>query len=259
MRLRLELALSLGARLAPALAAAGLVVLAVAVPSAALGADEHTEYVGWVELAKGHLTASRETYRKGQRVRADVHAAHPIQELGYRLWRPVTRVDAELARQVEAAVRQVSTAADGKTPSREYDALVARTLELLDRAVARVVPADVRDAPRFQAAVLNTILDSVVEEYDEGVAQGKVVLEIEYQDAWSFLQRARARWPALRERIARASPDVVAAVDTRLGELARAMPGITPPPAPVPADRVKGAVQAIADALGRIGDQRPQR
>jgi hypothetical protein len=243
-----------GARLALAIAVLG--VLVVAAPPTAR-ADEHTEYVGWVEQAKGHLTASQETYRKGQRVRADVHASHPIQELGYRLWRPVTRVDAELARQVEAAVRQVSTAADGKTPSRDYDALVARTLELLDRAVARVVPAQVRDDPRFQAAVLNTILDSVVEEYDEAVAQGKVVLEIEYQDAWSFLQRARVRWSALRERIGRSSPDVVAAVDARLGELARAMPSVTPPAAPVPADRVKAAVQAIADALGRVGDRKP--
>jgi hypothetical protein len=244
-------------RLHPAVAAAGLGLLIAAAPPVALGANEHTEYVGWVEQAKGHLTASRETYRKGQRVRADVHASHPIQELGYRLWRPVTLVDAELARQVETAVRQVGTAADGKTASRDYDALVGRALELLDRAVARVVPAPVRDDPGFQAAVLNTILDSVVEEYDEAVAQGKVVLEIEYQDAWSFLQRARARWPALRERIARASPDVVTAVDARLGELARAMPGIAPPAAPVPADRVKAAVQAIADALGRIDDRKP--
>jgi hypothetical protein len=240
-----------GACLAIAVAALG--VLTVAAAPAARAADEHIQYVGWVEMAKGHLTASRETYRKGQRIRADVHGSHPIQELGYRLWRPVAPIDAELARQVETALRQVSAAADSKAPNRDYDALVARALEVLDRAVARVVPAPVRDDPRFQAAVLNTILDSVVEEYDEAVAQGKVVLEIEYQDAWSFLQRARARWPALRERIARASPDVVAAVDARLGELARAMPSITPPATPVPADRVKAAVQAIAAALGRIG------
>jgi hypothetical protein len=60
--------------------------------------DEHVRYVVIVEEAKGHLLTSRASYRLRlqQHIRADVHASHPIQELGYHLYRPVTGVDLAL-------------------------------------------------------------------------------------------------------------------------------------------------------------------
>jgi hypothetical protein len=80
-------------------------VASVSVVTAGAGdVDEQADYVAAVEQAKGHLLASRQVYRRGQRVRADVHASHPIQELGYRLWRPVTKVDQDLGARLQAAL-----------------------------------------------------------------------------------------------------------------------------------------------------------
>jgi hypothetical protein len=213
--------------------------------------DEQARYVADVEQAKGHLTASREVYRRGQHVRADVHASHPIQELGYRLWRPVSAVEAPLGARLQAALKEPGQAVEARVPSPEYDALVDRTLALLDRAVARVVPDAVRADPRFQAGVIQALLVAIDEEYGEAVAQGRVVLEIEYQDAWGFFQRLRALWPGLRRQLTGPAAGTVAVVDEQMALLGRAFPGIEPPTPPVGVEGVAAALEAIAAALKR--------
>jgi hypothetical protein len=123
----------------------------VALSAGTLGAadfDEQARWVADVEQTKGHLLASREVYRRGQHVRAGVHASHPIQELGYRLWRPVSSVERTFGAQVQAALKEPGRAVEARMESRGYDALVDRTLALLDRALTRVLPEALRAPTR---------------------------------------------------------------------------------------------------------------
>jgi hypothetical protein len=234
--------------------------LGLAGPVTAQDLGEHAHWAADIEQARGHLLASREVYRRGQHVRAGVHAAHPIQELGYRLWRPVAAVDPDLSARVQAALKEPGRAVQARLPVREYDALVERTGALLDRAVARVVPEAVRSDPRFLARVIDALLTAIDEEYAEAVAEGRVVLEIEYQDAWGFFQRLRVLWPSLRRRLTGAPAAAAAGADVHLAFLERAFPGIEPPAAPVPVERVKQALDAVGAALraaGLLGGSRP--
>ncbi|HXG15035.1 MAG TPA: hypothetical protein VNK50_02250 [Calidithermus sp.] len=232
-------------------AAVGLVLGAVGAPGAQ-GVDEHARWVGAIEQTRGHLLASREVYRRGQSVRAGVHASHPIQELGYRLWRPVATVDRDLSARLRAALKEPGQAVQNRVPAREYDALVERTEALLERTVVRVVPDRVRSDPRFQARVIDTLLTAIDEEYTEGVAGGRVVLEIEYQDAWGFFQRLRALWPPLRRQLAGPAAEVAAA-DDRMGLLDRTFRAIDTPAAPTPVEEVRQALGAVARALAAAG------
>jgi hypothetical protein len=236
------------------IAGLGLLLVAVATAAQTLAAgdfDEQADYVAAVEQAKGHLLASREVYRRGQSVRADVHASHPIQELGYRLWRPVTKVDPELGARVQAAFKEPGRAVEARVPSREYDRVVDRTLGLLDRAIERVAPGSMRADPRFQGQVMQAMLIAIDEEYEEAVAEGRVVLEIEYQDAWGFFQRLRALWEPLRRQLAGPAAATVATIDEHMALLAKAFSSIETPARPVAVDRVKAALDAIAAALKR--------
>lgn len=234
-----------------------LAVAPVSIVTAGAGdVDEQADYVAAVEQAKGHLLASRQVYRRGQRVRADVHASHPIQELGYRLWRPVTKVDQDLAARLQAALKDPGRGIDARVPSGDYDRIVERTVALLDGAVVRTVPAGRRGDPRFQARVIQALLVAIDEEYTEAIAEGRVVLEIEYQDAWGFFQRLRERWSALRKSLASSRLDTVAVVDEQMTVLARAFPGIETPAKPVEVEHVGRALTAIATALAPIGERR---
>src|SRR5688572_28211149 len=87
-----------------------------------------------VEETKGHLLVSIETRRLGQPVRASVHAAHPIQELGAQLWRPVAAVDASLAARLKRAIKQPGEAIERKVAPAEYATVVAETIATLDEA-----------------------------------------------------------------------------------------------------------------------------
>jgi hypothetical protein len=224
-------------------------------PARADELEDHAQYVAAVEQAKGHLLVSREVYRKGERVRAGVHASHPIQELGYRLWRPVTKVDPKLGAQVQAALKGPGRSVEAKAPVPAYDKRVDETLALLDRAVARAVPAQRRGDPTFQARVLQTLLVAIDEEYGEAIAQGRVVLEIEYQDAWGFFQRLRPLWADLRKTLAPSRPDVVTAVDQQMEILGRAFPGFEAPATPVAVETVAGALNGMTKALAPLAMQ----
>jgi hypothetical protein len=211
--------------------------------------DEHVRYIVTLEEAKGHLLASRASYRLDQHVRAGVHASHPIQELGYRLYRPVTAVDPALGKRVEAGLKEPGRAVEARVPASEYDGVVTRTLTLLDEAGQRAVPAETLARPAFQARVIRGLLDLVVEEYDESVANGKVVVEIEYQDAWGFLQRTRTLYDAVKARLRFGDARAAKAIDEQFRTLTTALPSVTPPKAAMSAERVRAAADAIANAI----------
>ena len=229
----------------------GVVLVAVALAAGSPNADKSTEhalYVAAVEQAKGHLLASREVYRRGQRVRTSVHASHPIQELGYRLWRPVTKVDPDLGARLQTALKEPGNALQAGVPASAYDKLVDQTLALLDRGVARVVPAECSADPNLHARVVHGLLAGIEEEYGEAIADGRVVLEIEYQDAWGFFQRLRARWAALRTALERSPGDLVSIVEREMAVLGRTFRTIDTPSSPVPVERVTATLNAIVCA-----------
>lgn len=233
----------------------GVVLMAVALGVGSPSADkstEHADYVAAVEQARGHLLASREVYRRGQRVRTSVHASHPIQELGYRLWRPVTKVDPDLGARLQTALKEPGNALQAGVPASEYDKVVGQTLALLDRGIARVVPAECSADPSFHARVVHGLVAAIEEEYGEAIADGRVVLEIEYQDAWGFFQRLRARWAALRAALARSRADLITIVEREMGVLGAAFRTIDTPNSPVPVERVTATLNAITSALAPL-------
>jgi hypothetical protein len=72
------------------------------------------------------------------------------------------------------------------------------TLQMLDQTLPTLMPADIRNNPRFQSAVLAELIEAVGEEYGEAVEGGKLVNLVEYQDAVGYLQGVRMT-PSPRE------------------------------------------------------------
>lgn len=214
--------------------------------------EDYAWFVADVEEAKGHLLVSQEVHQAGQRIRAGVHASHPIQELGHRLWGPVKEVDPALADRVKAALEAVDHAAHSPASGQQYEATLREATAALDEAVRRVVPEAVRSSPAFQARVIRKLLDLVVEEYEESLSGGRVDLEDEYQDAYGFFRRARALYETIKGRLWPRGSATAKEIEDRMGVLARALPGVTPPARPLPAEQVKAEVEAISKALASV-------
>jgi hypothetical protein len=218
--------------------------------------DDLVAFVADVEQARGHLLASRESYALArQHVRAGVHASHPVQELGRRLYAPVQAVDPALGARVRDALNAASRALAGKPSPATYDAAVREVETTLEHGVTRVVPARMRADAAFRAAVVRRLLLVIEEEYEEAVADGRVVLEIEYQDAYGFLRRAHVLWQGLR-RDARLGAERRTTVDQAFRALSAAMPGIRPPAEPATPERVAGLLKSIDTVLAPLASDR---
>jgi len=204
--------------------------------------DAQLRFATAVELAKGHLTSSRELYALAQAARASLHGSHPIQELGNRIIGPIKQVDVRLADDVRTALRKPGRSIDAKVPVPQYDREVDEAFAALDRGLAAVIPADVRDSPGFQAQLIERLLKTAADEYDESMKSGRIVRPVEYQDAYGFLRRVQALY---NRALALASQSATASLEA----LVAAFPGVVPPEKPVPANQVRALMTEISAAL----------
>jgi len=226
----------------PPLLAAVLWVAPAAAGAQSRAPRDHVEFVANIEEAKAHLLISRELYAAGQASRAALHSSHPVQELGNRIIGPIAKADAALGERVRALVREPRRAIDGKAPAHRYGALITDISRALDEAVDRVVPKEVLASAAFQAGVIGRILDAVVEEYDEAWKAGMIVQVVDYQDACGMYRR-------VQDRVKKLPPGVARSAAADLATLGKAFPGLSPPPSPVGADRIRQLAVRISAAL----------
>jgi hypothetical protein len=207
--------------------------------------DGQIDFVTNIEKAKAHLLISEELYAAGDPAKAALHSSHPVQELGGRLIGPIKKVDGALADRVRALLKKPRQAIDAKVPRPQYTALVSEVSGSLDEAVTRVVSTDPRGRARLRARVIDRLLETVVEDYQEALKSGKIAQVVEYQDAYGFLRRAHA----LYRDIAGSVPESTGA---DFAALTRGFPGVTPPPLPLPVRRVKELVARIGTSLTTV-------
>jgi hypothetical protein len=230
--------------------------LSLLLPAAAVLAqpeDGEVAFTANIEKCKAHLAVSAELYAKGDRA-ASLHASHPIQEIGNKVIGPAAKVSAELGDRVRAALRAPSANLKGTTSPSEYARVVSEAAASLDQAVERVVPKERRASLTFRTRVLADLLLGTVTEYEEAYNAGKITQVVEYHDAYAFFTRAQVGHRDLAPALRAKTPALAAELDGQFAALARALPGLTPPPAPMPPDRMQATVAALVKSLTSIRD-----
>jgi hypothetical protein len=220
----------------------GLLLLTVAVLAHA--EDPQVAFAANVEKCKAHLAVSAELYAKGDRAGA-LHASHPIQEIGNKVIGPAAKVSVDLGDKVRAALRRPSAEVKGTPAPGQYDQVVRE---------ARVVSKEQRTSLTFRARVLADLLLGMVSEYEEAYKSGKIAQIVEYQDAYAFFRRAQAVHRDLAPSLRAKNSALARELEGHLATLARALPGLTPPVSPMPAERMKAMVTALATALMSVSD-----
>jgi hypothetical protein len=225
-------------------------LLAWAVPGGAAAATERDVHTAaTLEMMKGHLIAALENSTRRQTPLAQAHAAHPLHEEYRELPDTLAKEHPALDRQLQEALTRLQQGLGSQPTGGDVARQVEAASALVDQAAGALIPAETRRDPAFQAGVLSTLLDEVAEEYEEAVQDGKVVNLAEYQDAFGFLQRARA----LREPLATRLPaEERARLQARWTALEEAMPGVMPPASPASATAVEGHVSAITAVLRQL-------
>jgi hypothetical protein len=175
-------------------------------------------YLTQLALMQGHLLVGTALYAQGAQDAAAVHMKHPKHELYAGLVEALEeRKVAGFADELEA----LAVAVEQRKPAADVDAAHAKVDAAIDKALA----AGKVDPETVLKAVVQ-IVRTAADEYGEGVSGGKVVNPKEYQDAYGFVQVARAMTARARETAAEQQKAVFDSVLTELDALKPAWPDI---------------------------------
>ncbi len=215
----------------PAANAAAATEAATAPPAPAGAAESHGD-IGAQPLPlrlafmSGHVEAGLALFKAGAPEMAAKHLLHPVSEsyAEEREGLDALGFDPALFETVSEALEAGRSAAD-----------IAPQLAAAEAHLAEIVERAGGDA----GEVIAFLMDSVIDEYGEGVSDGVVTNAGEYQDAFGFTVVALQRVPGLPEATR-------APVREALQALLAAWPEApVPPESATPVDAVKAAAEAV--------------
>jgi hypothetical protein len=202
------------------------------------GASDDVAFLTLLGLVEGHVRVGIALYEQGAVDMAKVHMSHPGHELYGDL------VPALAARRIEGfadPLDRLVSLVEEEAPVGEADAAFEAMLRKISEARATT------------GGELTETLQSILalirfagEEYAVAVKGGKVTDPREYQDAWGFIQTAKALLMSLPEAERQRMGGTYGAIARELESLTPAWPSIVPP------DTVSGDASQIDAAAARI-------
>lgn len=180
-----------------------IAVLAFSIFSVAAGksafaeSEEHVEFVTNIEFIRGHLEKALENRQAENPNMAVAHAGHPISEVFSLIQGEIKEHDEALATKLEADLTDIVSNINTMSVA-DVQAKINEINASLDKAVESVVSSSERSDPAFTARVIIGLLDTAHHEYEEGVVDGKVAEQVEYQDSLAFIHRAEALFNSIK-------------------------------------------------------------
>ena len=118
------------------------------------------------------------------------HTLHPIEEVLSLVTIPLASTNAELNGTFYNNLYQLSMLASQNSTIDEFENHSLSSVELSDRVIASVVPSNLISTTEHNVSVIKDLLTVSAAEYAEGVSNGTIIMELEYQDGSAFVNRA---------------------------------------------------------------------
>lgn len=169
-------------------------------------------------LIRGHLHVGHVLYQEGHVEMAETHMKHPRDELYAGL---VPAIRARGASPFDNALTELAEAVESDVGNER----VKRAWQKVDEAI-KTVASSTDASVRQQLVAVANIVRTAADEYAIGVIDGEIDNAHEYQDAWGFVQVARARLDALspsseaEQRITAEAAEALEGIDSLWPDLA---------------------------------------
>lgn len=198
--------------------------------------DEVVELLTDLGLIEGHLRAGVALYRGGLTNQAATHMKHPQDEIYDELSYHLHDFGAEgFAPELTALAEAVA----GGAPADTVEAALAAVVHKIDEAREHSGASEAAEA-RAIVAILRTAAD----EYAIGIQNGTVAELHEYQDAWGFVEVARAQLQHMAGEDDAAEKAFGEAALAALDEARAALPDVDPSGKPLGEDTLLPAAVA---------------
>lgn len=189
--------------------------------AAANSGEDDADFLTLLGLVEGHLRAGTELYRQGEADMAKTHMKHPSDEL-YADLEPALS-----ARSIDGfaePLEALAVAVESGKESEEADAAFKAVLEEIDDTRAA---ADADLSAKLKSIV--NLVRTAADEYEIGVKDGRVTDPHEYQDAWGFVQAAKAAMDSLSDSERQRMGESFDKITSELTALEEAWPSVVPP------------------------------
>ena len=144
---------------------------------------EDVDYMTALALMRGHMLVAKELLDQGKSDQAEPHIGHPVEELYGEVEKELpTRNVKEFKSTLNQLHDLVKLKPEDSKLTNQYDT----SIQAIDGAI-KAVPETQRQSPKFILKVINGLLETADEEYKAGIANGKVLEIIEYQDSRGFV------------------------------------------------------------------------
>ncbi|MGD9533937.1 MAG: hypothetical protein AB7V56_09235 [Candidatus Nitrosocosmicus sp.] len=159
----------------------------------AQGTDkDYTGFHSNIEQIKGHIEKAAYNKFFNNQTLTIGHTLHPIEEVLSLVTIPLTQSNSSLNQTYFDDLYQLSTMATENSTVADFENKSHSSLQLSDEVISTVVPKQVLSSPSHNISVIKDLLTVSGSEYAEGVADSKIILELEFQDGSAFIDRAYA-------------------------------------------------------------------
>ena len=154
---------------------------------------DYTDFHSNVEQIIGHIEKALFSKINNNETNTLGHTLHPIEEVLSLVTIPLTNADANLNKTYFDNLHILSGLANsGNSTIDQFGNQSASSIDLSKKVISVVVPPNVLGTAEHNASVIRDLLTVSAAEYTEGVADGKIIMELEYQDGSAFVDRAYA-------------------------------------------------------------------
>ncbi|MEO1131984.1 MAG: hypothetical protein AAFX40_04675, partial [Cyanobacteria bacterium J06639_1] len=215
------------------------------------GVDFATELV----LMKGHLRAANELTDLGEFEKAAPHMGHPAEE-SYDPILPfleANNIPGFLDKLVglNDAFLAFQAAPTDSAAEAAYEAAFADAIAAIDGAF-NALDESLRTSADFVLPLIDQVLAVTDFEYNNAIADGVFVEEVEYQDSYGFIREAEMLYETVKDQI---NADAQATIEGTFDDLEAILPTVTLPDAPIePASVLTELVVTIDDAVDYSGE-----
>lgn len=159
------------------------------------------EFVSNIEQIRGHLDQAVINKESGNNTLAEAHIHHPIEEVYSSIEDQLANQDSTLNQTLSGALQNLTSSVIN-AELEEFESQIDYVDMLLNNSVQAVVPSSELDNNvAFNSSVVARLLHVAGHEYEEAVANGTVMAEVEYQDGQAFINRAESIFNSATGRI----------------------------------------------------------
>ena len=163
--------------------------------------DDKLSFAGSLEETLGHFWAIEKNLDDDNAELALVHATHPIAELYDSMKPELKEANPEFDIKIQKTLTDLGKNTGSDVTRQDAQAALDQAKKIIQEARILVVGQELSQDVSFKAKLLQGLLKTSIEEYEEGVQKGQILMMAEFQDGSAFVWRSQQIFDEIKSEL----------------------------------------------------------